>query len=69
MGVTFVLWGKALSLSAHTAKIANMIFLSPVLSLFFIHYIAKEQIYNSTVVALGLILFGLFLQQSKHENS
>ena len=63
MGVTFVLWGKALSLTAHTASISNLIFLSPILSLVWIYFIAGEAIYASTVVALGLIFLGLLIQQ------
>ena len=63
MGVTFVLWGKALALTTRTSVISNLIFLSPILSLFLIHFIAGESIYISTIVALGFILFGLLIQQ------
>ncbi len=63
MGITFVLWGKALALTEHTSRISNLIFLSPILSLFFLYYIAGELILPSTIVALGLILSGLALQQ------
>jgi len=63
MGVTFVLWGKALSLTTHTAGISNLIFLSPILSLVWIHFIAGETIYLSTIAALVLILLGLAIQQ------
>ena len=65
MGITFVLWGKALALTEHTSRISNLIFLSPILSLFFLYYIAGEPILPSTIVALGLILSGLALQQYK----
>jgi drug/metabolite transporter (DMT)-like permease len=65
MGITFVLWGKALTLTEHTSRISNLIFLSPILSLFFLYYIAGEPILPSTIVALGLILSGLALQQYK----
>ena len=69
MGVTFVLWGKALSLTTHTASISNLIFLSPILSLGWIHFIAGETIYISTVVALGFILLGLLIQQKSRNSS
>jgi len=65
MGITFVLWGKALALTEHTSRISNLIFLSPILSLFFLYYIAREPILPSTIVALGLILSGLALQRYK----
>jgi drug/metabolite transporter (DMT)-like permease len=65
MGITFVLWGKAMILVENTSRISNLIFLSPVLSLFFIYSIAKEPILPSTIIALGLILSGLALQQYK----
>jgi len=69
MGVTFVLWGKALSLTTHTASISNLIFLSPILSLVWIHFIAGETIYLSTIAALGLILLGLAIQQKSKERA
>jgi len=68
MGVTFVLWGKALSLTRRASAISNLIFLSPILSLFFIHFIVGERIYTSTIIALGLILSGLILQQKKNNS-
>ncbi len=65
MGITFILWLKALKYSKNTSKTANLIFLSPVLSLVFIHYIAGERIENSTIVALFFILIGLSIQKIK----
>ena len=65
MGITFVLWGKALALTTRTSAISNLIFLSPILSLGLIHFVAGEEIYASTIIALGLILFGLLIQQKK----
>jgi len=67
MGVTFVLWGKALALTSKTSSIANLIFLSPILSLFFIYFIAGEHIYGSTVLSLVLILLGLYVQKKGEE--
>ena len=65
MGITFLLWLNALKYAKNTSKTANLIFLSPILSLFFIHIIVGEKIENSTIVALGFILFGLSLQKLK----
>jgi drug/metabolite transporter (DMT)-like permease len=65
MGMTFLLWGRAMSLTDNTSHISNLIFLSPILSLFFIHSIAEEPILFTTIIALGLILSGLALQQYK----
>jgi drug/metabolite transporter (DMT)-like permease len=65
MGITFILWLKALKYSENTSKTANLIFLSPLLSLVFIHYIAGEKIENSTIVALIFILMGLSIQKIK----
>jgi len=63
MGIAFVLWLKALKLSENTARVANLIFLSPFLSLIFIHLLVGEQILVSTFVGLSLIVAGLVLQQ------
>lgn len=65
MSVTFVLWGRALKLTRKVATVSNLIFLSPVLSLVLIHTVVGETIYPSTITALGLILAGLALQQTK----
>jgi drug/metabolite transporter (DMT)-like permease len=63
MGITFVLWLKALRLTESTAKVANLIFLSPILSLFLIHFIVGEEIHWSSGAGLLLIIAGNLLQQ------
>jgi drug/metabolite transporter (DMT)-like permease len=65
MGITFVLWLSALKLSDSTAKVGNLIFLSPFLSLVFIHSLVGEDILASTFAGLILIVGGLLLQQLK----
>ena len=62
MGITFFLWLKALRLTTQTAKIANLIFLSPFISLLLIGYFLNEPILPSTVFGLVLIVSGLLLQ-------
>jgi drug/metabolite transporter (DMT)-like permease len=63
MGFTFVLWLSAMKLTNSTARIANLIFLSPMLSLLLISTLLGEPILPSTLTGLGLILGGLLLQK------
>ena len=63
MGITYVLWLQALKLSVNTAKVGNLIFLSPFLSLIFIHLLVGERILPSTYSGLVLIVAGLVLQR------
>jgi drug/metabolite transporter (DMT)-like permease len=62
MGVSFVIWMKALSLSHTTAQVSNLIYLSPFVSLVFIHFFVGEIIRFSTVIGLGIIVLGIALQ-------
>lgn len=62
MGVAFVLWLMALKLTDNTAKIANLIFIAPFASLFFIHFLVGEEIHESTFIGLVLVLGGLAIQ-------
>ncbi|MGE4291887.1 MAG: DMT family transporter [Desulfovibrio sp.] len=64
MGITFVLWLTALKYSENTAKVGNLIFLSPFLSLVFIHFLLGEEILPSTFAGLALIVAGLLLQRA-----
>jgi drug/metabolite transporter (DMT)-like permease len=63
MGITFVFWLMAISYSTNTAKVSNLIFLSPFIALFFIRNIVGESILPSTIWGLTLIISGIFLQQ------
>jgi drug/metabolite transporter (DMT)-like permease len=62
MGITFVFWLKALRLSATTAQVSNLIYLSPFLSLIFIYLLVGETIRVSTIIGLLLIMTGLLIQ-------
>ncbi|MFA4838599.1 MAG: DMT family transporter [Candidatus Neomarinimicrobiota bacterium] len=62
MGFTFILWLKALNLSETTAKISNYIFLSPFISLVFIHFLVGETIQSTSVMGLVLIVSGILFQ-------
>ena len=62
MGFTFVLWLMAMRLTSATARIANLIFLSPFLSLVFIRFVLGEVIRPTTPAGLLLIVGGLWWQ-------
>ena len=64
MGITFILWMMALKLSSTTAKVSNLIYLSPFISLILIHFLVGEVILFSTVIGLVFIVGGIILQQS-----
>ncbi len=68
MGITFLFWLKAMQTTNNTSKIANLIFISPFLSLIFIYFILKEPIYISTLMGLLFIVFGLLIQQKNQLN-
>ncbi|HID46639.1 MAG TPA: DMT family transporter [Chromatiaceae bacterium] len=63
MGLTFLLWLKALQLTSSTARIANLIYLSPFLSLVLIHLVVGEDILLSSYLGLLFIVAGVLLQQ------
>lgn len=63
MGITFVLWMKALQLSKTTAQVSNFIYLVPFISLIVIHLTVGETIYPSTIIGLIFIIGGILLQQ------
>lgn len=63
MGITFFVWLKALKLSEQTSKVTNLVFLSPFISFFFIAIILKEDIHLFSILGLGLIILGIFLQK------
>lgn len=63
VGITYVLWMKAMNLSTNNAKIGNLVFFAPFLSLVFIHFILKETIYVTTFIGLIFIVGGVLLQQ------
>ena len=59
------LWLSALKYTESTAKISNLIFISPFISLVLIHFLVGEEIYRSTIVGLVFIVVGLLVQQVK----
>lgn len=63
MGITFVLWLKALSMAESKAKLSNVIYLVPFVSLVFIHFFVGETIYWTTIVGLLVIVASILFQQ------
>ena len=63
MGLTFVLWLHALKFSVTTAKVANLIYLSPFISLVIIHFAVGEPIFLTTFIGLVFLVSGILLQQ------
>ena len=63
MGITFVLWLSALKATDNTARISNLIFISPFISLMLLATIIGETIHSSTLIGLAMIVTGLLFQQ------
>ena len=63
MGVTFLVWLRALKLAKTTAHIANLVLLAPFFSLVAIHFVAGEEVFSSTIIGLLLIIGGIILQK------
>ncbi|MAF99719.1 MAG: EamA family transporter [Acidiferrobacteraceae bacterium] len=63
MGLAFVAWLYALRLATNTAQVGSVIFITPFLSLVFISLVVGEQIYESTLPGLMLIVAGVLSQQ------
>lgn len=63
MGIAFLLWQSALMHCDNTARISNLIYLSPPLSLVFIAILVGEKIEIATIVGLVLIMLGVAIQQ------
>ncbi len=62
MGITFLFWLKALSMSRTTDKVSNLVYLAPFLSMVFLYFIVNEPVYYTTPLGLILIISGIFVQ-------
>ncbi|MBF4257742.1 DMT family transporter [Vibrio anguillarum] len=69
MGITFVLWLSALKLTQNTARISNLIFASPFISLILLATIIGESIHPTTLIGLIFIMLGLLVQQMKQKKA
>jgi drug/metabolite transporter (DMT)-like permease len=65
MGVTFFFWLKALQMASTTAKVSNLVYLAPFISLFLVHFILHEHVYYTTPVGLIFIISGIFVQTNR----
>lgn len=63
LSISFVIWLNALKLSSNTAKVSNLVYLSPFVALFWINLTVGEEIHLSTIVGLIFIITGILLQQ------
>jgi len=63
MGLTFVLWLTALKLSTHTARVSNLVFISPFISLILVSIFIGEKILPATIIGLAIIVSGIVMQQ------
>ena len=63
MGITFVLWLTALQLSSSAARIGNLIYISPFLSLLFLRIIIGETIHPTTFIGLFIIVGSIVFQE------
>jgi len=63
MGITFLIWLKALKLSKSTANVASLIYLVPFLSFIVIYLVLGEKILPSTIVGAVFIVGGIVLQK------
>jgi len=63
LGITFLLWLKALKLSKTTAHVVNLVYLAPFLSLVAISLVVGEKILISTIIGLIFIIGGIILQK------
>lgn len=65
MGLSFVLWLTALRWGRSAARLAQLIYLAPFLSLLFLHLIIGESIASSTPVGLALIVGAILWQEKR----
>jgi len=63
MGITFLIWLKALKLSKTTAHVANFTYLVPFGALIVMHFVIGEQILPSTIIGAILIVAGIIFQK------
>jgi drug/metabolite transporter (DMT)-like permease len=64
LSLAFFFWLRGLKLSSTAAKVSNLIFISPVLSLVFIRLTVHEKIHPATIAGLVFILAGILIQRN-----
>ena len=68
VAITYILWLKAMNLTTSNAKIGNIVFFTPFLSLVFIHFVLNENIFITTFIGLIFIILGVLVQQFVRTN-
>jgi drug/metabolite transporter (DMT)-like permease len=63
-GLGFVFWFLALKYG-ETAKMSNIIYLTPFVSLIYIHFLVSEKILLSSIIGLILIIMGILIQSTR----
>ncbi len=63
MGFTFFIWLTALHLTSNAAKLANLIYLTPFVSLMLLAIFRHEEIYFTTITGLMVIIMGILAQK------
>jgi len=63
MGITFLIWLKALKLAESTASVTSLIYLVPFLAFIVIYFVLGERILPSTVVGAVFIVGGIIFQK------
>lgn len=63
MGITFVLWSKALNSATNTARLGNFSYLVPFVALVFVSLVLREKIVWTTLLGLFLIIGAIVFQQ------
>ena len=63
MGITFLIWLRALKLARSTASVTSLIYLVPFLSFIVIYFVLDEKILPSTVVGAVFIVGGIVFQK------
>jgi len=67
MGITFVLWLKALKHARTTANVSNLIYLTPFFALIFINFVLGEKILLTTIIGLIFIVSGIATQEISNQ--
>lgn len=63
MAIPFIFFGLALRKTNNSVLINQLCYLSPFLSLFFIHFILKEKIFLTTILGLVFIIVGVLFNE------
>ena len=69
MGFAFLLWQRAMSTTSSVAKLSQLIYLSPMISLFLIYTILGESIHYTAFIGICMIFLGLYVVNRRRVDS